>query len=97
MTTTQFDNACYKAHELIDKQGCVCIKATMSQENFARLMHECRDLRPIIDYNYSYMGNNTVYVYALVLNDGDYDKHEYAGFVMSELVFNYGAKKIESI
>ena len=96
MTTQQFDNACYKAHELIDQQGCVCIKAIMSQEDFGNFMHGCRDLTSIVDYQYSYMGNDTAYVYALVLNTGDYDEHEYAGLIMSKLAY-YGAKKIESI
>lgn len=96
MTRLQFDNACNKMHDVLDAQGCVCIKATMNSANFDRFMDGCVDLRSGIDYHYSCMGNDTVYVYVLVLNDSDYDKHEYAGFVASELEY-YGAKKIESL
>ena len=96
MTILQYDNACNKAHDVLDAQGCVCIKATMSQEDFGKFMHGCKDLRPSVDYDYSYMGNDTAYVYAIVTNTDEYDKHNYAGFIMSELAY-YGAKKIESI
>ena len=97
MTRQQFDNISYKLSTLIDKQACACIKATFDSENFNRFSDANHGG---VDYDYSYMGSHTVYVYVLVLNDPKFERldniREYAGYVISEMACS-GAKKIECI
>lgn len=95
MTRLQFDNVSYKLSNLIDKQACACIKATFDSENFNRFFEADHG----IDYDYSYMGNHTVYVYVLVLNDPKFEGldniREFAGYIISTMAFDFMAKKIE--
>ena len=93
MTRTQFSNISGKVMSTIEKQGCAAIKATMSSSDFDRFRDKT-DLRAYVDYYYSLPIGNTVFVFALVLNTEEYDRYEYAGYIISELYY-YGAKKIE--
>ena len=93
MTTQQADNVINKLHDIIDKQFCACIKATFSEAAGDKFRSEM--FGKGLDYDISY-GNGICYVFVTIINDSDslYDLHNYAGYVISEIVYCQ-PKKIE--
>ena len=98
MTRQQYDNVVNKMHVLIEKQGCVCIKAVFDKAKFDRFYQEAG-----ITYNVDYeasgdFNGGDVYVYSLLTDrQGSRSIYEIANdasYIISEIGY-YQPKKIE--
>ena len=87
MTRDDYDRVVFRVHDILDKQGCVMIKAQMRDDASVDLFQaEAQELRLYTDYEISYFGNDP-YLLFVVTNSPSYDMHEYAGYILSNLIY----------
>ena len=85
MTRYQIDNVVNKAHDLLDKQGCVCVKAIIRPMDFRGMRSES-DLRRDVDYSVQINETNAV-LYSTIIEEDAYDAHNRLGYILSELIY----------
>ena len=99
MTRQQTDNLIYKVHEIMEKDDCIAMKAyfptQMDVKTFIDHMHYNFGLHP----DASYLPNIGIVVFhadMLKLNGGG-DKYEFAGALITDIIFDCHAKQVKLI
>lgn len=96
MTRDDANRVIFRVHDILDKQCCVMIKAQMRDDASVDLFAaEAQQLRLYTDYEISYCGN-TPYLLFAVTNSPSYDMHDYAAYILSNLIY-CKAQKIQYV